>query len=178
MTGGARRKLRSRLCISFLVTIGVKLGVDPSARVLCGARWQAHDLRAGGRRARRRTEVELFANTLESLEDQVDLARSLMAKDMLDRLVGQLTELGMDDVREMVPMMLRECEADQFQTTSSISRETPLRNSFIGACARLPGRLEYSDRWLFSEDECCGEGCHNDWDRCPLKSLHKPNTIG
>ena len=118
---------------------GPELGVDPSARVLSGARWYAYDLRAGGRRARRRTEVELFSNTLESLEDQVDLARSLMAKNMLDRLVGQLTELGMHEVREMVPMMLRECEPEQFQQGST-SHETRSRNSF---------------RSLGSDRECC-----------------------
>ncbi|HEX4769721.1 MAG TPA: hypothetical protein VH351_02755 [Bryobacteraceae bacterium] len=69
---------------------GLNLGVEPSARVLSEARWYAEDLRAGGRLARRKTDVELFAHTLESLEDQVDFAKSLMAKDLLDRLVCQV----------------------------------------------------------------------------------------
>jgi hypothetical protein len=122
---------------------GLKLGVDPSARVLCGARWQAHDLRAGGRRACRRTEVELFAHTLESLEDQVDLARSLMAKDMLDRLVGQLSELNLHEVRDMVPMMLRECEADHFQTRFNKSGNSIAQQFYRGMrkAARAAGLL-------------------------------------
>jgi hypothetical protein len=111
---------------------GPELGVDPSARVLSGARWHAHDLRAGGRRARRKTEVELFAKTLESLQDQVDLARSLMAKDMLDRLVGQLTKLGMHEVRDMVPLMLRECDPDQFQRKFNKSRNAIAQQFYRG----------------------------------------------
>ncbi len=125
----ARVEVQSRFVHQLSPGLWPRLGVDPGARVLSGARWYAYDLRAGGRRARRRTEVELFSNTLESLEDQVDLARSLMAKNMLDRLVGQLTELGMHEVREMVPMMLRECEPEQFQQGSA-SHETRSRNSF------------------------------------------------
>jgi hypothetical protein len=120
---------------------GLNLGVEPSARVLSGVRWYAEDLRAGGRRARRKTEVELFAHTLESLEDQVDFARSLMAKDMLDQLVRQLIELGMDDVREMVPMMLRECEAEQFQRRFNKSRNAIAQQFFRGMrkAARVAG---------------------------------------
>jgi hypothetical protein len=120
---------------------GSKLGFEPSARVLAGARWYAEDLRVGGRRARRKTEVELFAHTLESLEDQVDFARSLMAKDMLDRLVNQLIDLGMDDVHEMVPMMLRECEADQFQGRFNKSRNAIAQQFFRGMrkAARVAG---------------------------------------
>ena len=123
------------------MTLALNLGVEPSARVLSGARWYAEDLRAGGRRARRKTEVQLFAHTLESLEDQVDFAKSLMAKDMLDRLVCQLIELGMDDVREMVPMMLRECEAAQFQRRFNKSRNAIAQQFFRGMrkAARVAG---------------------------------------
>jgi hypothetical protein len=120
---------------------GPNLGIEPSARVLTGARWCAEDLRAGGRRARRKTEVELFAHTLESLEDQVDFARSIMAKDMLDRLVHQLIDLGMDDVSQMVPMMLKECEAEQFQGRFNKSRNAIAQQFFRGMrkAARVAG---------------------------------------
>lgn len=120
---------------------GSNLGIEPGVRVLTAARWRAEDLRVGGRRARRKAEVELFAHTLESLEDQVDFARSFMAKDMLDRLVHQLIDLGMDDVREMVPMMLRECEADQFQEHFSKSRNAIAQQFFRGMrrAARVAG---------------------------------------
>jgi len=120
---------------------GRDLGKDLAARVLSGAKWRAQDLKAGGRRLRRRTEVELFTHTLESLEDQVDLARSLMAKDMLDRLVGQLTEMGMHEVREMVPMMLRECEPEQFQRRFNKSRNAVAQQFYRGMrkAARVAG---------------------------------------
>ena len=120
---------------------GPHLGIQPSARVLTAARWYAEDLRFGGRRARRKTDVELFARTLESLEDQVDFARSFMARDMLDRLERQLIDLGMDDVREMIPMMLKECEADQFRGRFNKSRNAVAQQFFRGMrkAARVAG---------------------------------------
>src|ERR1035438_4087178 len=65
------------------------LGDEPSLRVLKRAHWYAEDLRAGGRRARRKTEVELFAAKLETLQDQFDLISDLEAKDTLDRLMEE-----------------------------------------------------------------------------------------
>src|ERR1039457_5743667 len=93
---------------------GGNLGDDPSLRVLKRAHWYAEDLRVGGRRARRKTEVELFGATLETLHDQFDLISHLEAKDTLDRLMEELDRKGLDDIREMVPMMLRDCEAGEF----------------------------------------------------------------
>ena len=62
------------------------LGDEPSLRILKRAHWYAEDLRAGGRRARRKTEVELFTAKLETLQDQFDLVSRLEAQDTLDRL--------------------------------------------------------------------------------------------
>ena len=62
---------------------------SPASAFLKRAHWYAEDLRAGGRRARRKTEVELFAAKLETLQDQFDLISDLEAKDTLDRLMEE-----------------------------------------------------------------------------------------
>jgi hypothetical protein len=81
---------------------GGDLGDEPSLRVLKRAHWYAEDLRVGGRRVRRKTEVELFCAKLESLQDQFDLVSRLEAQDTLDRLMKELDRQGLHDVREMV----------------------------------------------------------------------------
>jgi hypothetical protein len=120
---------------------GTNFGIEPSTRVLDAARWCAKDLEAGGRRARRKKEVELLAHTLESLEDQVDFARSIAAKHTLDRLVAQLIELEMDDVLAMVPMMLKECEAEHYQRQFNKSRNAITQQFYRGMrkAARVAG---------------------------------------
>ena len=100
------------------------LGYEPSLRVLKCAHWYAEDLRAGGRRARRKTEVELFNAKLETLQDQVKLISDLEAKDTLDRLVAELHRQGRHDICEMVPMMLRDCSASEFESRFGQSRNT------------------------------------------------------
>jgi hypothetical protein len=120
---------------------GRNLGIDPSSRVLSWARWYAKDLRFGGRRARRKKEVELFAHKLESLQDQVDFVRSIVAKDTLDRLVEQLVEMDMEEVRAMVPMMLRECDAEHYQRAFNKSRNAITQQFYRGMrkAARVAG---------------------------------------
>src|ERR1017187_4476619 len=108
------------------------LGVEPSLRVLKRAHWYAEDLRVGGRRARRKTEVELFTAKLETLHDQFDLISDLEAKDTLDRLMEELDRQGLDDIREMVPMMLRDCEADEFVRRFAMSRNTISQRFYRG----------------------------------------------
>jgi hypothetical protein len=92
----------------------------------------AEDLRVGGRRARRKADVELFSTTLETLQDQYDLTSHLEAKDTLDRLMDQLERLGMDDIREMVPMMLRDCEAEDLVTRFGKGRNTISQRFYRG----------------------------------------------
>jgi hypothetical protein len=111
---------------------GGNLGVDPSLRVLKRAHWYAEDLRVGGRRVRRKTEVELFAETLETLEDQFDLVSVLAATDTLDRLMDELDRQGLHDIREMVPMMLRECDAHEFVSRFGKSRNTLSQRFYRG----------------------------------------------
>ena len=103
---------------------GGDLGDEPSLRVLKRAHWYAEDLRVGGRRARRKTEVELFSAKLDTLQDQFDLVSRLEAKDTLDRLMKELDREGLHDVREMVPMMLRDCTAQEFELRFGKSRNT------------------------------------------------------
>lgn len=113
-------------------THGENFGDEPSLRVLKRAHWYAEDLRVGGRRVRRKTEVELFTATLEALQDQFNLAADFETKDTLDRLVNQLEMLGLETVREMVPMMLRDCDADEFTTRFGKSRNTISQQFYRG----------------------------------------------
>lgn len=121
---------------------GGNLGDEPSIRVLKRAHWHAEDLRVGGRRARRKTDVELFVKSIEALEDQFNLANSITAQDTLDRLIKQLTELGMDEVRAMIPMMLMECDAQDFQKRLR-SPGMQSRSSSTEVCAKLHELREY-----------------------------------
>ena len=111
---------------------GGNLGDDPTLRVLKQAHWYAEDLRVGGRRVRRKTEVELFTETLETLEDQFDLVSRLVVTDTLDRLMEELDRQGMHDIREMVPMMLRECDAREFVSKFGKSRNTLSQRFYRG----------------------------------------------
>ena len=109
-----------RLSLAF----GSNLGVEPSLRVLKGAHWVAEDLRVGGRRARRKADVELFFQTMDAIEDRFDLEKQVAAQRTLDRLADQLSKMGMDSVREMLPMMLLECDADEYRQRFEKSRNT------------------------------------------------------
>jgi hypothetical protein len=111
---------------------GRDLGDDPTLRVLKLAHWYAEDLRVGGRRVRRKTEVELLATKLETLQDQFDLVSDLAAKDTLDRLMEELDRQGLHDIREMVPMMLRGCDAREFVSRFQKSRNTLSQRFYRG----------------------------------------------
>lgn len=111
---------------------GGDLGDDPSLRVLKRAHWYAEDLRVGGRRARRKTEVELLTTKLETLQDRFDLVSDLVAKDTLDRLMEELDRQGLHDIREMVPMMLRDCDAREFVSRFQKSRNTLSQRFYRG----------------------------------------------
>jgi hypothetical protein len=117
------------------------VGDEPSLRVLKRAHWYAEDLRAGGRRARRKTEVELFTAKLETLQDQFDLVSQLEATDTLDRLMKELDRQGLHDVSEMVPMMLRDCTAHEFEVRFGKSRNTLSQRFYrgISRAARASG---------------------------------------
>jgi len=107
-------------------------GEQPSLRILKRAHWFAEDLRVGSRRARRKADVELFETTLDSLCDQFDLVAHYEARDTLDRLLEELERLGMHDVRAMVPMMLRDCEAKDFIARFGQSRNTISQKFYRG----------------------------------------------
>jgi hypothetical protein len=107
-------------------------GERPSLRILNRAQWFAEDLRVGGRRARRRAEVELFETTIDSLQDQFDLAAHYEAKEILDRLLDQLERLGMDEIRAMVPMMLRGCGKEELVARFGQSRNTICQKFYRG----------------------------------------------
>ena len=125
-------ELTERAVHSLSRKYGGNLGDDPSLRVLKRAHWYAEDLRAGGRRARRKTEVELFTAKLETLQDQFDLVSDMVAKDTLDRLMEELKRQGLHDIREMVPMMLRDCDAHEFVSRFRKSRNTLSQRFYRG----------------------------------------------
>jgi hypothetical protein len=87
-------------------------------------RLHAEDLRVGGRRARRKYDVELFVETLDSLEDQYDLLADLEAKQMVDVLVAHLDVLALDKVKELVPWMLRNAEGQELSSEFGQKRNT------------------------------------------------------
>ena len=103
---------------------GENVGDRPAVRVLNRARLHAEDLRVGGRRARRKYDVELFVETLDSLEDQYDLLADLEAKQMVDVLVAHLEVLGLDKVKELVPWMLRNAEGHELSSEFGQKRNT------------------------------------------------------
>lgn len=103
---------------------GDNIGDRPAMRVLNRARLHAEDLRVGGRRARRKFDVELFVETLESLRDQYDLVAELEATQMVDIMVAQLDVLGLDRVKELVPYMLRNAEGHELTSEFGQKRNT------------------------------------------------------
>ena len=105
-------------------THGNEIGDRPTVKVLNRARLYAVDLRAGGRRSRRKLDVELFVQTLESLQDQYDIAAHLEAKDTLDRIIKQLESLGLDRVKELLPWMLQNAEGHELTREFGQKRNT------------------------------------------------------
>lgn len=105
-------------------TYGDEIGDRPAIKVLNRARYHAEDLRVGGRRARRNLDVELFVGTLDSLQDQFDIAAAFEAEEMLDRIVDQLDVLGLDHVKELLPWMLRNAEGHELTSQFGEKRNT------------------------------------------------------
>jgi hypothetical protein len=90
------------------------------------------DQRAGGRRNRRRLDVELFTETLEALEDQYDFAAHLAARDTLDKIVEQLDLLGLHHVKEILPLMLRNAEGSELTGRFGQKRNTVTKQFYRG----------------------------------------------
>jgi hypothetical protein len=112
---------------------GAQLGTNPSLKLLSCARWHAQDLRVGSRRARRKTDVPLFFDFREEVEpDEFDLASAIAAQDTLDRLVEQLNEMEMYDVRDMIPMMLRDCDSQEYNQRFKKSRNAVTHQFYRG----------------------------------------------
>jgi len=105
---------------------------QPSRHVLKRAYDYAADLRAGGRRARRKTDVELFSAKLETLEDQCDLISDLEMKDTLDRLMEELDRQGSHDISEMVRMIRCDCDAKELVSRFGKSRNTLSQRFYRG----------------------------------------------
>lgn len=105
-------------------THGEEIGDQPTVKVLNRARWHALDLRHGGRRARRRLDVELFDETLDLLEDQYDLAAHLEARETLDKIMEQVEILGLDRVKQLLPYMLRNTEGQELTKLFGQKRNT------------------------------------------------------
>jgi hypothetical protein len=103
---------------------GDQIGDRPAIKVLNRAKYYAEDLRVGGRRARRSLDVELFEGTLDSLQDQFDMVAALEATETLDRIVEQLDVLGLEQVKELLPLMLRNAEGHELTSQFGETRNT------------------------------------------------------
>jgi hypothetical protein len=113
-----------------------RLPANPSHRVLSQARSYAADLRVGGRRARRRADVELLAATLENLREQRDPATDLLAKDTVNRLLKALEREGLHDIRVMALMMMWDDAPSEFETRFQLSRNA-LSHRFFRVMRRV-----------------------------------------
>lgn len=113
-------------------THGAETGDRPTVKVLNRARLFAVDQRAGGRRTRRRLDVELFTETLDALEDQYDFVADLAARDTLDKIVEQLDLLGLQHVKEILPWMLRNAEGSELTGRFGQKRNTVTKNFYRG----------------------------------------------
>ena len=118
---------------------GADVGENPSYRVVKLAHWYAEDLRVGGRRARRKREVELFRSTLEALEDKSNFAADFEARETLDRLMDALERQGRHDVCQMVPMVLGGSTAQEFVERFQKRRNT-LTQRFYRGMRRAAGK--------------------------------------
>ena len=103
---------------------GGSLAVYPSRRVLNHARLYAVDLRAGGRRARRHADVEMFDARLQTFPDPYDLTSDVLARDTLNRLRQALDREGSHDIREMATMIMWDCAPNEFESRFQRSRNT------------------------------------------------------
>jgi len=113
-----------------------RLADDPSHRVLNHARWYAADLRVGGRRARRRADVELIRARMQAYPAQDDLIADLLARDTLQRLMEAVDRCGSPEFREMAEMMVRNCASEEFVGRFGQSRNT-LSQSFYRTMRRV-----------------------------------------
>jgi hypothetical protein len=82
------------------------LGVLPSMRIYCHAKWRAEDLRAGGRNARRGVEVELLEKVLAGLPDPADVHDRYEAWEIINALKRQFETEGAAHVSDMLEMWL------------------------------------------------------------------------
>jgi len=105
---------------------------EPSRRVLNHASWYAADLRAGSRRARRKADVDLFTARLQTFPDHYDLVADLLARDTYDRLMVALDRDGSSDIREMASMLMRDCDADEFERRFRQSRNAISQRFYRG----------------------------------------------
>ena len=117
---------------------GDNIGEYPTVKVLNRARLYAVDQRAGGRRARRKLDLELFVETLDLLEDQFDLAAFCESKVMLDKIVEQLDPLGLDRVMELLPWMLLNTDGTELTSLFGPKNEIRSLRAFIGECEKRP----------------------------------------
>lgn len=103
---------------------GTNLGNDPDLTVVNSAYYHAATLACGGWRRARGLEVDMFAETIDFLQDGYDMVSDLENKDKLERLIAQAEALGMEEAVAMVPMMLRGCRAEEYEKRFGMKRNT------------------------------------------------------
>jgi hypothetical protein len=111
---------------------GSEFGDHPEVLVLNRARNHALDLRDGGRRNRRKLDVELFPETLEGLEERYHFAAHFEAKQALNRMVEELDELGLERVKELIPFMLLNADGRELSAHFNQKRNTLTKRFYRG----------------------------------------------
>ena len=111
---------------------GCDVGPRPELVISSNALWAARNLRAGDRRARIGKDVELFAMTLDRLQDRVDMVSQAEDREIIEKLENQLRALGLHQEADMVPMMIQGCSRDEYIERFSKRRNTLTQAFFRG----------------------------------------------
>jgi hypothetical protein len=101
---------------------GNDLGASPESQVYAHARWKARDKRAGGRRERLGFNVEVIEAVVCLIRDPHDLAQEYERKEFLTQLDARLAELGFEDVRKMVNLLIQGYDPKEIYNRFGITR--------------------------------------------------------
>jgi hypothetical protein len=102
---------------------GERLGERPHDQVFKHAKWKALDKSVGGIRVRKGLDSELLEHIVSTLQEPGNFASDLETKQLLDRLIERLTNLGLTDVQRIMELALHNGDFD-FVSEVGESRNT------------------------------------------------------
>jgi hypothetical protein len=85
---------------------GERLGERPHDQVFTHAKWKALDKSVGGIRARKGLDVELLEHIVYTLHEPTNFADDVELKQLLDRLIERLSDLGLTEVQRTLELAL------------------------------------------------------------------------